>query len=134
MQRTNSSGVKSATSFQSGFPSDLDQRSHSAFTTAPRARWITPFWWVLVYSYNTEPLRGRSKCLRANPAQLGIGDEMPPGFAHVLSELFESSADNSGCDILNGFADDVISAADSECLRFFPNQLDCPNITIVDAK
>lgn len=128
MQRTNSSGVKSATSFQSGFPSDLDQRSHSAFTTAPRARWITPFWWVLVYGCNIESLGRRSKCLRANPTQLGIGDEMPPGLAHVLSKLFESSADNTGGDILNGFADDVVSAADSECLRFFPNQLDCAQI------
>src|SRR5687768_17642196 len=40
---TNCSGVRSAASFQTGFFSDLAQRSQIALTTAPRARWVTPF-------------------------------------------------------------------------------------------
>ncbi len=42
MQRTSSSGDMSATSCHTGLPSDLDQRSHIAFTIAPVARWIAP--------------------------------------------------------------------------------------------
>jgi hypothetical protein len=38
-----SSGVISARSLQTGFSSTLAQRSHTAFTNAPVARWITPF-------------------------------------------------------------------------------------------
>ena len=40
---TNCSGVRSATSFQTGLPSRFAQRSQTAFTIAAVARWITPF-------------------------------------------------------------------------------------------
>jgi hypothetical protein len=43
MHLTNSSGVISATIRQTGLLSDFAHRSQIAFTTAPRARWITPF-------------------------------------------------------------------------------------------
>ena len=43
MQRTSSAGVMSTTSFQSGLPATLAQRSQMALTTATVARWSTPF-------------------------------------------------------------------------------------------
>jgi len=43
MQRTSSSGLMSASSFQSGFPSTFAQRSQTALTIAAVARWIAPF-------------------------------------------------------------------------------------------
>ena len=42
MQRTSSSGDMSATSFQTGLPSALAHRSHTALTQAPVAKWIAP--------------------------------------------------------------------------------------------
>lgn len=72
--------------------------------------WLPPTTLIPLY------IGRKGKYLRTNPTQLGIGDEMPPGLAHVLGELFESPADNAGSDILNCFTDDVVSAADSECL------------------
>ncbi len=43
MHDTICSGLRSARSFQSGFPSRLAQRSQIAFTTAPVAMWTIPF-------------------------------------------------------------------------------------------
>ncbi len=43
IHRTNSSGVISATMRQTGLRSVFAQRSQSALTTAPKAKWMTPF-------------------------------------------------------------------------------------------
>ena len=43
MSETNCSGVRSAASFQTGFPSERAQRSQRALITAARARCATPF-------------------------------------------------------------------------------------------
>ena len=43
MHRTSSSGVMSTMTFQSGLPSVLAYRSHTALTMAAVARWMTPF-------------------------------------------------------------------------------------------
>ena len=43
MTRTSASGDMSTSSFQSGLPSTLAYRSHTALTMAAVARWMTPF-------------------------------------------------------------------------------------------
>lgn len=59
---------------------------------------------------------GRGGYFGADPAQLGVGDEVSPGLSHVCSELLECPPDDAGCDIFDCFTDYVVPAADSECL------------------
>ena len=54
--------------------------------------------------------------LGAEPAQLGVVDEMAPGLAPVLDERGEGAALDAVGDVVDGGADDVVTTADSEGL------------------
>lgn len=54
--------------------------------------------------------------LGPNPPQLAVGDEIPPCLAPVGCELVEVFADYERREELDGCADDLVSAADGECL------------------
>ena len=59
---------------------------------------------------------------RPNPAQLGVGDEVAPCLAPVCDEGGEGAAFDAVSDVVDCFADDVVSAANSEGLFENENQ------------
>jgi len=52
----------------------------------------------------------------ADPAQLGVLDEITPGLAPVGDEGGEGAAFDAVGDVVDGHADDVVAAADGEGL------------------
>lgn len=52
----------------------------------------------------------------ADPSQLRVGDEVAPGDAPVGDEGGEGSSADTVGDVVYGVADDVVAAADCECL------------------
>jgi hypothetical protein len=53
---------------------------------------------------------------RANPAELGVIDEMAPGFAPVRDKGLKRVAFDAVCEVGNCRADDFVAAADCEGL------------------
>ena len=93
MLATNCSGDRSHTSRQSGLPSTRAHRSHTAFTSAAVARWMTPF---------SGP----------EPAELAVVGEPPPERGAVGDELLEVAADDQRRELLDRRAAQVVAATD----------------------
>ena len=85
----------STSSFQSGLPAVLANRSQTALTTAAVARWMTPF---------SGP----------DPAQLAVADEVAPEGAHVGEQLVGRAADDQRPKRADGRDDDFGAAPDRE--------------------
>lgn len=56
---------------------------------------------------------------RADPAELGVVDQVSPGLAPVGDETGEGAAKDAVGDVVDGGADDVVAAADGEGLFFW---------------
>ena len=95
MRETNCSGVRSATSFQTGLPTDLAQRSQTAFT------------------YRGERQVNHS-FLGAQPAQLTVSGEGAPEAAHVGDDLLQRASDDERPECFDRLDADLVAAADRE--------------------
>jgi hypothetical protein len=101
-QGAHSSGVKSAMSFQSGFPRALANMSQTALQTAAVARAMTPF------SGPNHRCCGSATTTRNKlRSQSSVNQKLTevPERSHVAEELFNVFADYSLSDLLNGVAD-----------------------------
>lgn len=101
-QGAHSSGVKSAMSFQSGFPRALANMSQTALQTAAVARAMTPFSGPSHRCCGSATTRRNELRLKSSVSELLT--EVPER-SHVAEELFDVFADYSLSYLLNGVAD-----------------------------